>query len=337
MNYVCNKNNASNSNCCNDDIHNVNNNVVINNDDVINNNDGINNDVDNSNECYSISSRINYLCNNKKGNDWGNDWDNNCNSNIIDYEKIDDIIDESIITVTTKINEVDDKIENVVTKLNQVLDNIPSIVSDNTAVGNFSSLYNNVGTEIGPILQAFYNNDEEQLQELLKADNYNEIITKLKDSQINTDDDNIILTNKEEIIDKIVQEKFKIYLLESQNENTTQNSNDSTIQIKSSGNDAHDAVHEGTRGLFSDALMGAQSSRIKLGEAKTKIAELERQLEQLQNPPTGSIPLSATAELNTVAEIRPEIKEYISQYGYPENHIFNPDLLAEIIKGLYTS
>ena len=51
--------------------------------------------------------------------------------------------------------------------------------------------------------------------------------------------------------------------------------------------------------------MGAQSSRIKLGEAKTKIAELERQLEQLQNPPTGSIPLSATAELNTVGEIRP--------------------------------
>ena len=42
--------------------------------------------------------------------------------------------------------------------------------------------------------------------------------------------------------------------------------------------------------------------------------------------------MSATATLDTIAEIRPEIIRYIELYGYPENHVFDTDKLSVIIK-----
>ena len=42
--------------------------------------------------------------------------------------------------------------------------------------------------------------------------------------------------------------------------------------------------------------------------------------------------MSATATLDTIAEIRPEIIRYIELYGYPGNNVFDTDKLAAIIQ-----
>ena len=158
-------------------------------------------------------------------------------------------------------------------------------------------LYDNVGEDVNKILQAFYLNDEEELNKLLHSDNYQRIIETLYNTKI---------------IPGAGHNDYNIY---------------------SSGDPKNDTLYEQNRVFYGNAIQGAQNSRNKLGDAITKIKLLEDKIFLLQNPRLRPA-LEAHTTLNVAATIRPEIKEYIRIYGYPENHIFDPDFLAEILARL---
>ena len=135
------------------------------------------------------------------------------------------------------------------------------------------------------------------MNELLQSDNYQKIITTLY---------------KTKIIPGAGHNDYSIY---------------------ESGDAENDSLYESNRLFYGHAIQGAQNSRNKLSDAIIEINKLEGKIKLLQHPRLRPV-LEATTQLDITADIRPEIKEYIRLHGYPENHIFVPDLLAEIIERL---
>jgi len=121
---------------------------------------------------------------------------------------------------------------------------------------------------------------------------------------------------------KVIEKLYKTKIIPGEGHND--------YNIYSSGDPKNDELYEHNRIFYGNAIQGAQNSRNKLGDAITKIKLLESKIQLLQHSRLRPV-LEATTELDVTADIRPEIKEYIRIHGYPENHIFVPDLLAEII------
>ena len=85
------------------------------------------------------------------------------------------------------------------------------------------------------------------------------------------------------------------------------------------------------RTLLTNSIEGVNKSSLDMENQKNAYDELFQKYKMLTDASSGSTVMSATSTLDTIAEIRPEIIRYIDLYGYPENHVFNTDKLAEII------
>ena len=85
-------------------------------------------------------------------------------------------------------------------------------------------------------------------------------------------------------------------------------------------------------GIIQTSLEGLYKSLLVADAQQTEIARLNILLSQnSSNSDTRALEsLSVTAELNTLAVIRPEIKLYIQLYGFPANGIFDAGLINQI-------
>jgi hypothetical protein len=80
------------------------------------------------------------------------------------------------------------------------------------------------------------------------------------------------------------------------------------------------------------ALEGLYKSTLIEEAHKNEIADLNGKLDLAKNPAGGL--LSVTAQMEVIAEVKPEILEYIRLYGFPEGAVFETGKLAEITKRL---
>ena len=80
------------------------------------------------------------------------------------------------------------------------------------------------------------------------------------------------------------------------------------------------------------ALEGLYKSTLIEESHKNEIADLKGKLELAKNPAGGL--LSVTAQMEVIAEVKPEILEYIHLYGFPEGAVFETGKLAEITKNM---
>jgi hypothetical protein len=80
------------------------------------------------------------------------------------------------------------------------------------------------------------------------------------------------------------------------------------------------------------SLEGLYKSTLLEETHKNEIADLKGKLDLAKNPAGGL--LSVTAQMEVIAEVKPEILEYIQRHGFPEGAVFEPEKLAEITKRL---
>jgi hypothetical protein len=88
--------------------------------------------------------------------------------------------------------------------------------------------------------------------------------------------------------------------------------------------------------LIVSCLEGLYKSVIRDREYNDEIKTLHRIIDDLKNISSGHL-LDASATVNAVALVRPEIKVYVSRYGFPEGGVFESDKLATIIAELAVS
>jgi hypothetical protein len=88
--------------------------------------------------------------------------------------------------------------------------------------------------------------------------------------------------------------------------------------------------------LIVSCLEGLYKSVIRDREYNAEIKTLHRIIDDLKNISSGHL-LDASATVDAVALVRPEIKVYVSRYGFPEGGVFESDKLATIIAELAVS
>ena len=84
--------------------------------------------------------------------------------------------------------------------------------------------------------------------------------------------------------------------------------------------------------IISNSLEGLYKSVLNDKKQSSVIQQLQSNLDKLTN--TSANILEVESELDTVADIRPEVTEYINRYGLPEGLVFDTQLLGEIIEEL---
>ena len=84
--------------------------------------------------------------------------------------------------------------------------------------------------------------------------------------------------------------------------------------------------------IISDSLEGLYKSVLNDKKQSSVIQQLQSNLDKLTN--TSANILEVESELDTVADVRPEVTEYINRYGLPEGLVFDTQLLGEIIEEL---
>ena len=85
---------------------------------------------------------------------------------------------------------------------------------------------------------------------------------------------------------------------------------------------------------LNSALEGLYKSTLLDISYKDQIAVLTSKLKFCENKEGGSL-LAGAGTMSVVGLIRPEIQEYITQYGMPPGAVFDTQKLAEIVKRLY--
>lgn len=88
--------------------------------------------------------------------------------------------------------------------------------------------------------------------------------------------------------------------------------------------------------IIVSCLEGLYKSVIRDREYNDEIKALNRIIDDLRNISSRPL-LDASATVDAVALIRPEIKVYVSRYGFPEGGVFESDKLATIIAELAVS
>lgn len=86
--------------------------------------------------------------------------------------------------------------------------------------------------------------------------------------------------------------------------------------------------------MFSKSIEGLYKAVLSKQDCDIKIQQLESAIAQLKSKKSQTTSLNQSASLNVVGMIKPEIKVYIDLYGYPSNHIFEPEKLAKIVDDL---
>ena len=91
--------------------------------------------------------------------------------------------------------------------------------------------------------------------------------------------------------------------------------------------------YENIRLIFNSALQGLQRSLLLQKGLEDEIVDLKGQIELLQER-NANLLLESTTTANVIAQIRPEIKEYIELYGLPTTGVFDAEKLALIIENM---
>lgn len=86
--------------------------------------------------------------------------------------------------------------------------------------------------------------------------------------------------------------------------------------------------------MFSKSIEGLYKAVLSKQDCDTKIQQLESVIEQFKSKRPQTSSLNQSTNLEVVGLIKPEIKKYIALYGYPSNHIFDPEKLAKIVEEL---
>lgn len=88
------------------------------------------------------------------------------------------------------------------------------------------------------------------------------------------------------------------------------------------------------REIVMDAIEGLNQNVLQTVKYNAEISKLQNIISQLKSNKEPSI-LNEHVTLSLIAEIRPEIIEYIKQYGYPSGGVFDTEILGEIINNLF--
>lgn len=88
--------------------------------------------------------------------------------------------------------------------------------------------------------------------------------------------------------------------------------------------------YENIRKIIVNILPIIQQSLTIGDDLRNEITELRKQIINITAPKQNLV-FSVSQEIHTVAKVKPEYLLYIEKYGLPENLIFDPDKLAQII------
>lgn len=217
--------------------------------------------------------------------------------------------------------------------------------NSNDSVGNYNVLLKNIistfealestftkyikRTEIEYELPEFIYEHIDLLKQFIK-DLYNESIPDQKIDKINEELETV-LVNLYKNVGSDLEHLLKLYstgnYTKLQEELTYEVYQDLSQALfkesyeKSIGyTNVYNALNRSLEGLYKSTLIEESH--------KNEIADLKGKLELAKNP-SGGI-LSVTAQMEVVAEVKPEILEYIRLYGFPEGAVFEPGKLAEI-------
>lgn len=91
--------------------------------------------------------------------------------------------------------------------------------------------------------------------------------------------------------------------------------------------------YENLRKIIVNILPVLQNSLIIETDLRNEIIELQKKITNITLPQENVV-FSVSQEIDTVAKVKPEYLLYIEKYGYPENLIFDPDKLAQIISNM---
>jgi len=171
------------------------------------------------------------------------------------------------------------------------------------------------------------------LQEFIK-DLYNETIPDTKINKINEELESV-LNNLYKNVGEDLEKLLKLYstgnFTKLQEELTYEVYNELSQALfkesyeKSIGyTNVYSALNRSLEGLYKSALL--EDSH------KTEITQLKARLKLAENPQSNI--LSVASENPVIADVKPEILEYIKLWGFPEGAVFEPEKLAQIIKKL---
>lgn len=91
--------------------------------------------------------------------------------------------------------------------------------------------------------------------------------------------------------------------------------------------------YENIRKIIVNILPVIQNSLVIEADLRNELIELQKKVSNITAPKQNLV-FSVSQEIHTVAKVKPEYLLYIEKYGYPENLIFDPDKLAEIISNM---
>jgi hypothetical protein len=109
-------------------------------------------------------------------------------------------------------------------------------------------------------------------------------------------------------------------------------SNLSTLLADS--DDGNNVSHTNFLDIISKSLKGLYKSVLNDREQMLTIQKLQSTIEEMTNKMKSYSILDVQSSLKSVATIRPEVNEYIKQYGLPAGLVFDPILLGELINKL---
>lgn len=91
--------------------------------------------------------------------------------------------------------------------------------------------------------------------------------------------------------------------------------------------------YENIRKIIVNILPIIQNSLVIEADLRNEIIELQKKITNITVPQENAV-FSVSQEIHTVAEVKPEYLLYIEKYGLPENLVFDPDKLAEIVSNM---
>lgn len=91
--------------------------------------------------------------------------------------------------------------------------------------------------------------------------------------------------------------------------------------------------YENIRKIIVNILPIIQNSLVIEADLRNEIIELQKKITNITVPQENAV-FSVSQEIHTVAKVKPEYLLYIEKYGLPENLVFDPDKLAEIVSNM---